>query len=211
MKTVNKEKPKRRRTQTERRAESDKKLLKSAVELIGQKGFSNTSLEEIGLNAGYSRGLVSHRYGSKEGLAKAMILEMSTAFKENINKPLRAEHKGVDAVIEIVSGYFMSLQNAPAQSRALHFLELASMGSLPNLQDDIAEMSENFNQLLLALLKEAKAYKQIAEDLDIEAVAFNINANLRGITLMWVTSSSQVNLNDVLQEVVTTIKKRLAV
>ncbi len=58
----------RRLTQAERTEISDMKMLDATVDLIVSRGPSATSLKEVGLKAGYSRGLASQRFGSKDNL-----------------------------------------------------------------------------------------------------------------------------------------------
>src|SRR5213079_3307001 len=61
----------RRRTQAERTALSEKLILRAAIKLIARQGYSRTTLAEIGKEAGYSGGLVSHRFGSKQDRLRA--------------------------------------------------------------------------------------------------------------------------------------------
>ncbi len=58
----------RRLTQAERTEISDNRMLDAAVALIVELGPASTSLKEIGLMAGYSRGLAGQRFGSKDKL-----------------------------------------------------------------------------------------------------------------------------------------------
>ena len=70
--------PATRRTQAERREESDRRMLQAATELIAEHGVSGTSLADIGERAGFSRGLPAFRYGSKVGLIKALLESMES-------------------------------------------------------------------------------------------------------------------------------------
>src|ERR1700758_2053534 len=65
--------PRGRRTQQERSAESARRLLDAAIELIAEKGFERTTVAEIGERAGYSRSMVRARYGSKEALLESIF------------------------------------------------------------------------------------------------------------------------------------------
>ena len=58
----------RRLTQAERTEISDNRMLEAAVRLIVEHGPAATSLKEIGMLAGYSRGLAGQRFGSKDRL-----------------------------------------------------------------------------------------------------------------------------------------------
>src|SRR5690349_499331 len=58
----------RRRTQEERTAMSEQSMTEAAVSLLVERGIAGTTLAGIGERSGYSRGLVTHRFGSKAGL-----------------------------------------------------------------------------------------------------------------------------------------------
>ena len=61
------------RTQAERTAESDARMLAAAVQLIVERGADGMTLKDVGEFAGYSRGLAGHRFGSKAGLFSALV------------------------------------------------------------------------------------------------------------------------------------------
>src|ERR1700716_56283 len=70
----------RRRTQRERRETSHRRMLDAAVKLIERQGSSRTTLAQIGELSGYSYGLVSHRFGSKEALVRAVTGQLQSSF-----------------------------------------------------------------------------------------------------------------------------------
>jgi AcrR family transcriptional regulator len=57
-----------RRTQAQRRAESEERLLRAFAELVVEKGVGQTSLNDIGRRAGSSHTLVLHLFGSRAAL-----------------------------------------------------------------------------------------------------------------------------------------------
>ncbi|MBL7499557.1 TetR/AcrR family transcriptional regulator [Frankia sp. CNm7] len=57
-----------RRTQVERRHESEEALLDAAADLVAERGVERASLASIGTRAGASRGLPNHHFGSKDAL-----------------------------------------------------------------------------------------------------------------------------------------------
>ena len=63
----------RRRTQAERRTESERGLVQAAIAVVSEEGVSAATFEAIGRRGGYSRGLVGQRFGSKLGLIDAVI------------------------------------------------------------------------------------------------------------------------------------------
>ena len=61
------------RTQLERTALSDARMADAAVKLICERGAAETTLKDVGLLAGYSRGLASYRFGTKAGLWSFLV------------------------------------------------------------------------------------------------------------------------------------------
>src|SRR3954447_25117907 len=70
--------PPARRTQQERREEAERKVLAAATALIAQHGSRVLTLAEVGEAAGYSRGIVSHHFGSRENLLRAVMRDART-------------------------------------------------------------------------------------------------------------------------------------
>ena len=60
-----------RRTQQERRDQAETALLNAAAELVVEEGVHSLTLARVGQRAGYSRGLVTHYFGSKQALLAA--------------------------------------------------------------------------------------------------------------------------------------------
>lgn len=69
-----------RKTQAERRAETQAIIMETATRLFGEKGYSNTSVEDIAQASGMSIAPVFHYYKSKINLFKAV----SEALEEQI-------------------------------------------------------------------------------------------------------------------------------
>ena len=63
----------RRRTQTERRAETRARLLAAARRTFARYGYHATSLDRVSENAGCTKGALYDHFGSKEGLFLALL------------------------------------------------------------------------------------------------------------------------------------------
>lgn len=61
-----------RRTQAERRAETYKQVLDSATRLFGERGYANTSLEDISADCGVTTRPIYHYFGNKKQLFAAV-------------------------------------------------------------------------------------------------------------------------------------------
>ncbi|HKC50872.1 MAG TPA: helix-turn-helix domain-containing protein, partial [Myxococcota bacterium] len=81
--------------QAERRTLSARRLLDAATQLIAEQGFSRTTLAQIGEKAGYSRGLVNERFGSKSELVRVLAGEFQTYFAHDRLEPALAHKRGL--------------------------------------------------------------------------------------------------------------------
>src|ERR1700749_2189953 len=92
-------------TQAERTALSDGRMFEAAMELITKYGSHNTTLKEVGELAGYSRGLASGRFGSKDALLNELVGACNRRWKEEYDsyigkrKGLEAFRSGIDCLI----------------------------------------------------------------------------------------------------------------
>lgn len=76
-----------RRTQAERRAESRQAVLDSATRLFGDKGYAETSLEEIAADCGLTIRPIYHYFGNK----KALFAAVNDVMEQRIIASMRLE------------------------------------------------------------------------------------------------------------------------
>jgi len=65
-----------RRTQAERRAETYKQVLDSATRLFGEKGYANTSVDDVASACGLTTRPIYHYFGNKKSLFAAVAATM---------------------------------------------------------------------------------------------------------------------------------------
>lgn len=109
-----------RRTQAERRAESDRRLIQATAELIVERGIEGTSLAEIGRRAGYSHGLVHARFGSKDALIDRLSAEAVEMFRAEAIARI-GEARGFEAIRIVVETY-LDLVLGPDPIARVHLL-----------------------------------------------------------------------------------------
>jgi AcrR family transcriptional regulator len=91
-----------RRTQESRRAEAEQALLDAAAELIAERGIARTTFAAIGERAGYSRGLVTHHFGSKDALVERLVRRSHAAFADTLRAASDSPRTGREDLLEIV-------------------------------------------------------------------------------------------------------------
>ena len=170
----------RRQTQVERRAESEQRLLAAAAEIIATEGFGAASLERIGAAAGYSRGLASQKFGSKDGLVAAVIeaviernAELLAGRAVHAVTPLEAIIAYADVILSqievdvFIRAYWVMMASAIAHR-------------LPMQAAFLAE-HDRVKQHLSSLIVAGQAIGEIDAAVDADAAALSIGSMLLGI------------------------------
>lgn len=101
------EAPKRaRRSQAERREQTQKLLLDAARELFVEQGYAQTGMPELVRKAGVTRGALYHHYRDKADLFKAVAEREAKSIAEKINAATKDISDANEAMIVGTNAYF---------------------------------------------------------------------------------------------------------
>lgn len=174
-----------RRSQAERRAESEKSLLEAAAALMSEQGYSATTMEQIGHRAGYSRGLVTQKFGSKEGLVRALVDVLHRDFAINtFDSPLRHD-TGRAAILSTVDYYMAHLTDDLAPLRAYFVLMSESIVLIPEIRGAFVDANRRFHAHLTEKALVGQGDGSIPVDIDVSQLATSLMSLATGHTLIW--------------------------
>jgi AcrR family transcriptional regulator len=199
-----------RRTQTERRAESDQRILNAAMKLIARNGAARSSLADIGVAAGYSRGLPSERFGTKVELLKALVDSMDAWFAVRVQVALKGK-RGLDAVLARAAVHLDGAIRSPVATMALHGLYVESLSVIPELRPHMATLSEGYRQAFIAHLREGQRLGEIRRDINCSHQASIILGALRGLTHQAFINDATTNLKAAKPALLDTLRQALRV
>lgn len=189
-------------TKQARSALSTRKLLDAAAELIAEVGLTNTTLAMIGERAGYSHGLVTRRFGSKEGLLLALVERMTIGWFETYVNPSIDEADGLEGLRIRVSTIEEGWSISTRRMRALYSLMFeAAIQPLPSLTEQIQQLNR------IALQSTAEAATRgiqdgsIRADVDPQVVARQLTAMLRGVAYLVMTLPEEVQVADAFADI----------
>jgi AcrR family transcriptional regulator len=168
-----------RRTQTERRQAAERALLAAAARLFARRGIETTSLAEIGDEAGYSRGLVNHRFGSKAALVERLAELTQATFAHGLGRP--APGQEADALLALVSAYLDRIAQPEAESRAFFVMWGAAFPEDSLLRPVFIAGDRRFRDGVEALVRAGQSSGSIDGAVDPWGFALAFVALLRGI------------------------------
>ncbi len=198
-----------RRTQAERVAESDTRMLQAAMRLVATRGYAQTTLEAIGAESGYSRGLVSHRWGTKDKLLEELVDRVLEDFRVGLLERLRGL-TGLDALFCEIDCYLEGMDDPPLSSRAFFVLMLESIGPAPQIREHFARFSKKWQASLSRTIGKGQQLGSIRAEVKAADEARLLIATLRGLRTQSMLDPASSDIARDIAALKNTLTQRLA-
>ena len=178
-----------------RREISDRKMLRAATSLIGRKGTAGANLAQIGIDAGYSRGLPVQRFGTKLNLLEAVLDAIQDRFMRHVEKRV-GDRRGCDALVERIRFQLEAVRDMPESAVALYQLIVDSTGSIPELKPRIAELHRAYRENLRHYMLQAEEMGELRADVDIEQSVRAISGTISGMSIQAIVDGTTDRLGE---------------
>ncbi|MEV5716251.1 TetR/AcrR family transcriptional regulator [Amycolatopsis mediterranei] len=194
-----------RRTQEQRRAETERRVVDAAMALIARSGSRAVTLAEVGEAAGYSRGIVYHHFGSRERLLEAVVDEA-----QRFDVPTY-QGDGLDYLVRIVEAYLRNVVRRTPSARAFLQLWGEAIAADPVLAPLFARRDADFRQLLADVVRQGVADGSIRPDANPAAAAVLVVALVRGTGLQLIAQPPVRNVPALIREATRSVRASFAV
>jgi AcrR family transcriptional regulator len=199
-----------RMTQAERTALSDARMLNAAKELIAEHGTHNVTLREVGERAGYSRGLASNRFGSKEGLFSQLVLDFNRNWAEQVRKTV-GDSTGLPAFVAALSAVEYYLLNRSAEMKTLYILWFESMSSHDEVRQRLALNHKAYRRDAERWVREGIQEGTIRDTVDPQSFAVEFASLIFGLIYQWLIDPASIDVHAVFQRYQRNVVDNLAV
>lgn len=152
------------------------------MQIIAKKGAAGATLAEIGVAAGYSRGLPAERFGTKLALLNALMDSMEGWFQERVGQAV-AGKAGMAALNARVDAHIDGACAGPVATAALYTLFVESLCVIPELQSRTRALSASFHDGFQDHLDQAKRRGELRSGVDSKKMAGIIVGALRGLII----------------------------
>ena len=182
-----------RRTQAERRADSERRLLQASAELIVERGLELTSLADIGRRAGASHAAVNHRFGSKDDLVDRLIEEAGGFYAATARRRI-GSLTGIDALLELCDLY-LDLVDGPDPIGRVHVvLWSEAVAHAAERRGAHLDWDRRLRDFIATLIEDAVAEGTVDPLVPVSAAAISIVGSLRGIAMQLLLDPDQTDL-----------------
>lgn len=188
-----------RMTQAERTALSDSRMYDAAMQLISEIGTHNTTLKEVGERAGYSRGLASNRFGSKEALFANLVHDFNVKWVEELSRfvggrtGLSALMAGLDAVEDF-------LVNQSTYMKAMYILWYESISINNDLRVRLGEYHIVYRRDVERWVREGVAEGFIRPTMDPTRFAVQFCSFIFGTIYQWLVNPEAIDIKITFQD-----------
>lgn len=201
---VTPEKQIKRRNQATRRSESENGLLQAASELILERGMAAATFENIGARAGYSRGLATQKFGSKQGLIEALITRLQTRLQLLLMDRNLESLSGLEAVLGFTDIYLRNLAE-DREVRSYFILMAGAVAEVSDLRGPFALAHKDVELKLEALFLKGLADGSVRPGTDADAAALMIGSLLFGLS-MQILLDPAMNLEPIRETSLSTLR-----
>jgi AcrR family transcriptional regulator len=176
-----------RRTQEERTALSDERMFAAAVALLVERGTLGTTLAAIGERAGYSRGLVTHRFGSKDKLFAHVHDRAVADWIARVQQAVGAS-SGLAALERVVDALQGFIDEAPDEIRAMYLLRYASIDPSAEFRANVARAHKAQRRDVQRWIEGGQKAGDIGAKVDAELAAELFCSAVDGIIYRWLVN-----------------------
>lgn len=180
--------------QVQRSELSDKKMLEAAITLVNERGTAKTTLKDIGEYAGYSRGLASYRFGSKDGLWMELFARFDDLWKSHLRDYLDGK-TGLAAIKSAIHAQRDFFGRESNYLRAMYILWYESLGEKSTIRASLAKHHVIYRRDVRRWVEQGIEDGDIHADIDTEQFANVYCATMFGTIYQWVVAPEALDLD----------------
>lgn len=201
---------KQRRTNEQRRRESDKRLLDAGLRLVAEKGAAGATLADIGLAAGFSRSLPLERFGSKQQFLVALVDRTEQWFNQWAFANLQGK-EGLEGLTARIEAHLASAMASWDATSALFLLYFESLTVVPELRPRVTAVGNAYRTALRDLIRQGQARGEIRPEVDPDVEATALFGAIRGTIAQWLFEPRSIDLKRVARSLAENTRRSLAV
>jgi AcrR family transcriptional regulator len=162
-------------------------MTEAAVGLLVERGIAGTTLASIGERAGYSRGLVTHRFGSKAGLLAHVHDSIAAEWLERVQAAVGTA-TGVVALQRVTDALYRFIVDAPDELRAMYLLRYASIDPSAEYRANVAKVNKAQIRDLARWIEAGKAGGSVGSKVKAPLAAELFCAAVDGLLYRWLVN-----------------------
>ncbi len=167
--------------------------------LVLERGTHNTTLREVGELAGYSRGLASNRFGSKDELFAELIDVFNERWKKE-SSALVGSKTGLEAFDAANDSIIDFMNDNSDYIRAMFILYYETVGSSTVMRERLAEQHAAYRRAIARYISQGIAEQTIKQTVDPSRVALQYTSFFFGLVYQWLANPDLIEFESALHD-----------
>ncbi len=175
-----------------KKQETKKRIFQVASKLFKEKGYENTTVDEITREAGIAKGTFFNYFRTKEELLVYFGQQKEDLIKQLIKDEMKKNSSTKEKIKNVLTLLAMSIEEDKelAKTMVFAYIKNAWMGT------NQGSNSEKLARILLKLLKEGQKKREIKSELDIRVSAENLTAIYFTSLMRWLKSERDYSFSE---------------
>ena len=165
-----------------RETEKRRRIITSAIKIIGEKGFQNATIAEIARDAGVGDATIYEYFKSKEDMLLKIPVEITKELIPQINEHMMGIKGAFNKLRKYIWWYINFLERNPGYG-SIVLLELKT--SKAYISTEAYQSARSFYQILLDIIKEGQEEGLIKKDINIYLARSMCVGAIEHITIRW--------------------------
>lgn len=159
-------------------------MIAAAIELLNTVGIEGATLKAIGETAGYSRGLATHHFGTKAGLFRKLLREVSASWVKALQDKV-AGKTGLDALAAANDAHLQHVLKHPDHLRAMYILWFGSLDPGSGFKPNLSGFMRLQRESMANWVRGGQLAGEIRADVDPGHAGEQLYATTIGINHQW--------------------------
>lgn len=173
-------------------------IIKAAIKVFYKKGFNNTRLEDIALEAKVTRGAIYHHFGNKFDLFRVIRGRSRNVINLIIDEKIKLHGKSLDTILIIFTEFFREFEENEEFRSIIAILYKSELSGLLSQNKDINDdFNSDFNKTIYDVISIAKIEQKrgvIDKRIKLGYVGLTINCLFLGITTLWLMNEGSFSI-----------------
>jgi AcrR family transcriptional regulator len=169
------------------------KILESAKRLFEQKGYHETSMDDIVKISGLSKGAIYGYFDSKESLFESLQSDQYSAMLEQAEKLLTSEGSAGSKLERVADLYFLSKDESARELSRMSLQYSAASLNMKPVHGKLEHQHARMRALLSGILKEGIRNGEFRKGIDVDSIALVLFATVKGLTILWATANEPID------------------
>lgn len=176
-----------------------KQIIDATIRVMAEKGWSETSIDEITREAGVSRGLVSYHFKDKSELLSGVLVRCQEMFNDAIQKAIEQTDDRIErARLALRHALAYTVEDPTVYQVFVYFA--ANGRSNPELGDQIRRLWDNFRKIAAAGIRRGQLRGVYRNDIDPDAAAARQIGAITGLALQWIVDPDAFPFEEAAQQ-----------